>query len=113
MGSIADKGPQMTDEVRNDSNLPTQSVIDYLAKHGTKLEYGKITLAVTTAALDDTRKLVREWSPAERQHALASVDRALRAAIKKVRAQTASKKRMDNFYEDLLLWTALKEMASQ
>jgi len=94
--------------VRNDSALPIETAIDRL-KAGVEIQYGDVVVLVETRALEQARKDVASLPAEERPQVMQSVDRALRKALPKVSKNVASKKRMDAFYHDILLWTVLKE----
>jgi hypothetical protein len=100
-------------DVRNDSGLPVNEVMAALKADGVEITYGDMTMLVERVALEQARKWVATLSLDERPGVMRSVDRALRGAIRKVSKGTASKKRMDNFHDDLLLWTALREVSAQ
>ena len=94
---------------RNDSGMPAEEVIELLRKEGIELNYGDLKMLIHEQALNEARTHVAMMSPEARQRAMVSVDRALRASLPKVQKMTASRKRIDTFYSDLVLWTALQE----
>lgn len=94
--------------MRNDTGLPVKKVMDYLEKHGVDLKYGDHTLRIEKSALEKTKSHVANLSPEERQATMQSVDAALRTALPKIKKGKFSKRLMDNFCADLLLWEALK-----
>lgn len=97
---------------RNDSGRTPQQVMEKLRHDGVEIKYGDIAMLAEQRMLDEAREHVRQQSPEERRYAMRSVDRALRSSVKKVLKGTASKKRMDDFHADLLLWTALSEQSA-
>jgi hypothetical protein len=96
-------------DVRNDSSFSTDWVVEHLRRNGVLLTYGDVTMAVERALLDQIRKDVAAYTDEQRRRSMLSVDRALRKALPRVRDGKAKRKIMDNFYADLMLWTALKE----
>jgi hypothetical protein len=98
--------------VRNDSRHPPGEVMARLRADGIEITYGAVTLIALRWAMDEARDAAREIPADERHDVMASVDRALRASVRKVAKGVASKKRMDAFYADLLIWTALTELAA-
>ena len=107
--------PKMTpsDNFRNDTGMTVEEALEILDKGSVELKYGDgWMLRIQSHVMEGCRKTVQGWSVEERHHAQLSVDRALRVAWPKVKKQTASRKRMDNFAYDLTLWYALKEVVS-
>ena len=106
------KPPELPPEACNDSTMSPEQGRSVIAEDGISITYGDLTIAVPRAALDEVREHIATWNREEKQRAMLSVDRALRAALPTVRKGTASKRRMDNFYSDLLLWTVLSEASA-
>ncbi len=104
---------KIPDGTPNDSDLSVREVEGLMAREGVPLSYGDVQLMVQRSALEDVRAYVRGLDQDERAYAMASVDRALRKAAPKILRGKIKRRRMDDFHADLLLWTALREVAAQ
>ena len=100
----------MPKKVRNDSPYSYKFVKKQLAKHGVVLRYGDCELHVMKDDLEKVRKQVSESTPEERQQLIGSVNHTLQEALPKMLSNEFTKETADNFYADILLWEALKEM---
>ena len=101
------------EDVRNDTSMSLEEVQAHFAAVGAvKLTYGDIVFMVEPKALEEIKKAVADMPAAERAHVMQSVDKALRANAKVVEGNEASKKTYDDFYADLMLWTALQKYAA-
>ena len=105
------KLPATVEGVRNDASIPAEAVLAKLKAGGVEIVYGDLMFLVEKRVLDSVRADVATLEPERRRHMMQSVDRALRKYKAKVLKGTASKKRMDAFHNDLLLWTALREVS--
>jgi len=99
--------------VRNDSGKPTDQVMKHLLKNGVKLEYGDLAILVEPGKLEEADTIVADIPVGDRHKIMWSVDTQLRRMLPLVRMGAASKKTMDNFYNDMLLWTALKKVCTE
>lgn len=97
-------------KVRNDSHRTAEHVAGKMLLDGVELHYGDIIVVVEGNRLAETRQAVNDMPAERRQEVQASVDAALRKALPKIQRGRFSKKVADNFYWDLMLWTALKEL---
>ena len=98
--------------IRNDSGMPTAEILDVLRREGVELSYGGLKMLVRGADLDQARRHAAGLTAEERQQALVSVDRTLRAslpAVANMAVRDPGRETMDDFYSDLMLWTALQE----
>ena len=98
-------------DARNDSSISVEDATALVCADGVEIQYGEIIIAVQRSVMEDIRRYARLIPTSERPMVMASTDRALRAAVGKVLKGMVSKKRMDTFYYDLMLWTALMELA--
>jgi hypothetical protein len=64
---------------------------------------------VQRSDFEEAKKAVAEVSPGDRQPIMQSVDEELRKNLKIMKAGKAIKEIYDEFYHDLMLWTALQE----
>jgi histidinol dehydrogenase len=97
---------------RNDTPYSTEEIAAYLQKYGVQVVYGDLMMLVLPAQLAEAREIVAKMPTAARGQIMTSVDDSLRAALDKVKDNTASRQQMDDFHSDLLLWTALREVTA-
>ena len=101
---------KLTPDVRNDSTLPIAKVEELLnAPDVVDFTYGGVVVRAQRTALEEARQCVSDIPPAEREDFTIWVEVALDRAIPKMESGKFSKKTADDFFNDLLLWEALKQ----
>jgi hypothetical protein len=104
---------RLSNAERNDSSLGTDAELKKAMAGGYMMSYGDHQMLVQRGAVDEIRHYVAGLDADEHRHTMLSCDRELHAAAKKLkRGALLSKRKMDNFHSDLLLWNALKEMGN-
>ena len=99
--------------IRNDTDIPTGELLDQLNSVDTvELNYGDFIMKIERFALDQAIREIIERSPEVRTRITASVDRCLRKALPKIKSGRFSRKAANNFYQDLVLWEALKQVGT-
>jgi hypothetical protein len=101
---------KLTPDVRNDSTLPIAKVEELLnAPDVVDFTYGGVVVRAQRTALEEARQCVSDIPPAEREDFTIWVEVALDRAIPKMESGKFPKKTADDFFNDLLLWEALKQ----
>jgi hypothetical protein len=101
---------KLTPEVRNDSTLPIEKVEELLnAPDVVDFTYGGMVVRAQRRAVEEARQCVSDIPPTEREDFRTWVELALERALQKMLHGKLSKKTADDFFNDLLLWEALKQ----
>lgn len=98
--------------VRSDASIPTSAVLAKLKAGGIQIIYGNLCMWAEERALNQARQYAGSLLPEERHRAMRLIDVDLRKYKPKILRGTASKKKMDSYYRNLLLWTALNEQSA-
>jgi hypothetical protein len=101
---------KLTPEVRNDSDLPTEKAEELLnGPDVVDFTYGGMVVRAQRRAVEEARQCVSDIPPTEREDFQTWVEVALDRAIPKMESGKFSKKTSDDFFNNLLLWEALKQ----
>ena len=84
-----------------------------LAADGVEISYGDISLVVQRCDFEEAKKEVAKVPAEDRQPLMQLIDDDLSKNLKIMKAGKAIKEIYDEFYQDLMLWTALQEYAAE
>jgi hypothetical protein len=102
----------MARRVRNDTGMSIAAARAYLTDQGVDIRYGSGTLRVERAALEEARRVVARIPAETRPMVMEMVDASLREILPRAVQNRAPRREMDEFYRNMLLWAALREVAS-
>lgn len=104
--------PAEVRQVKNESGVAADEVAERLAPDkSVEIFYGKIGLRIENHVLDYWRWYAAQMTPDQRQTHMSALDRFLRKHAARA-GPRLSKKKNDETAEALVLWHALKELAS-
>lgn len=104
--------PAEVRKAKNESGVAPEEVAERLApENSVEISYGKITLRIERHTVEYWRWYAAQFTPDQRQAQMSMLDRYLRKTAPRI-GPRLSKKKNDEAAEALVLWHALKELAS-